>query len=140
MQHSCTADPNEIRKEVKALTEDLNSRIKNVLFHSHIHAFVCGLIPCCLAQVVALIFRIYLILTSVLQSSVYFDVALALQHFVFVWIGSLTLNAVRAFPPKYLDVLHSSAKHLGFWDRVEDYQSAQQAEECLNQLKMNPLS
>lgn len=42
----------------------------------------------------------------------------AIQHFVLVWAGSLTLNAVHAFPPKYCDILHSSARHLGYWDRV----------------------
>jgi hypothetical protein len=43
---------------------------------------------------------------------------IAIQHFVLVWAGSLTLNAVHAFPPKYCDILHSSARHLGYWDRV----------------------
>jgi hypothetical protein len=42
----------------------------------------------------------------------------AIQHFVLVWAGSLTLNAVHAFPPKYCDIMHSSARHLGYWDRV----------------------
>lgn len=52
------------------------------------------------------------------QTFVHFDMYVAIQHFILVWAGSLTLNAVHAFPPKYCDMLHSSARHLGYWDRV----------------------
>lgn len=68
-QHNCSTDPAQIRQEVEALIEvgrsrsfkyfqcnisfvkDFNGRLKNVLYHSHIYAVVCGLLPCCLAQV-----------------------------------------------------------------------------------------
>ncbi len=48
----------------------------------------------------------------------HFDFYVVIQHFLLVWAGSLTLNAVHAFPSKYCDVLHSSARHLGYWDHV----------------------
>ena len=49
---------------------------------------------------------------------VHFDVNVVIQHFILVWAGSLTLNAVHAFPPSYCHTLHSCARHLGYWDRL----------------------
>nr|CAH0105905.1 unnamed protein product [Daphnia galeata] len=101
LQHRCSNDPVQVRQEVETLRKDFNCRLRNVLFHSHTIAVTCTLLPCCFAQ-----------------TFVHFDMCVAIQHFVLVWAGSLTLNAVHAFPPKYCDILHSSARHLGYWDRV----------------------
>ncbi|EFX81380.1 hypothetical protein DAPPUDRAFT_303413 [Daphnia pulex] len=101
LQHRCSNDPALVRQEVETLRQDFNCRLRNVLFHSHAVAVTCTLLPCCFAQ-----------------TFVHFDMYVAIQHFVLVWAGSLTLNAVHAFPPKYCDILHSSARHLGYWDRV----------------------
>ncbi len=54
----------------------------------------------------------------------HYDAAIAIQHIVLVWAGSLTINAVHAFPPKYCDTLHRAAKHLGCWDYVGSHEPA----------------
>ncbi|XP_057373719.1 transmembrane protein 39A-like [Daphnia carinata] len=101
LQHRCSNDPIQVRQEVETLRKDFNGRLRNVLFHSHMVAVTCTLLPCCFAQ-----------------TFVHFDMHVAIQHFVLVWAGSLTLNAVHAFPPKYCDMLHSAARHLGYWERM----------------------
>ena len=53
-----------------------------------------------------------------MQDFIVFDLVIVAEHTLLVWAGSLTLNAVNAFPPKYCDVLHRTAKHLGCWDCV----------------------
>ena len=104
-------------------SQDFNRRLRNVLFHSHTVAVACTLLPCCFAQVStrnisAIVLTLLITVLIILQTFVHFDMYVAIQHFVLVWAGSLTLNAVHAFPPKYCDMLHSSARHLGYWDRV----------------------
>jgi len=109
IQHKCSNDPVEVRQEVEFLRKDFNQRLRNVLFHSHNVAVAGTLLPCCFAQ-----------------SFVQYDVTVAIQHFILVWGGSLTLNAVQAFPPKYCDILHSAARHLGHWEYVGTHSSATQ--------------
>ena len=57
------------------------------------------------------------------QNFIHFDVAIAIQHILLVWAGGVTINAIHAFPPKYCDILHRAAKHLGYWDYIGSHSS-----------------
>lgn len=41
------------------------------------------------------------------------------QHAVFTGVSCFTIYAVHCFPPRYCDILHRAALHLGRWQRVE---------------------
>ncbi|GBO02608.1 Transmembrane protein 39A, partial [Araneus ventricosus] len=52
-------------------------------------------------------------------STLHYDVHFVTQYGVFTGIGCFTLYISHCFPPKYCDVLHKAALHLGRWQRVE---------------------
>ncbi|CAL1277398.1 unnamed protein product [Larinioides sclopetarius] len=54
-----------------------------------------------------------------LSSTLHYDVHFVTQYGVFTGIGCFTLYISHCFPPKYCDVLHKAALHLGRWQRVE---------------------
>ena len=118
VQHKCSNDPVKVRQEVEYLRKDFNNRLRNVLFHSYNTALTCTLFPCCFAQVTISKFTSFItrLIEFETQAYIHFDLTIVMQHVILVWIGSFTLNAIHAFPPKYCDVLHCSAKHLGYWD------------------------
>ncbi|CAH2269004.1 jg16028 [Pararge aegeria aegeria] len=51
MMHSCSHDPEHIRREVEVLRHDFNSRVKKILFNSVLGAYCSSFLPCCFAQV-----------------------------------------------------------------------------------------
>ena len=54
------------------------------------------------------------------QSTLQYDTFWVGQHAVFVFLASMTLYLVYCFPPRYCDILHRAALHLGTWSRVDD--------------------
>ena len=100
--HVCDINPDNARIEVEYLKTDFNARIKQGLFNSMACAYYMGLVPLCFAD-----------------SSLYYDIWWAGQHFVLVWVSSFVMFMVHLLPPKYLDTLHCSALHLGKWIKVE---------------------
>ncbi|XP_064473150.1 transmembrane protein 39A-like [Ornithodoros turicata] len=100
--HGCSSSPVEVRAEVDALRWDFNERLKRALFCALGTAYYSTFLPCCF-----------------LQSELYFDLQWAVQHGIFAWCSALTLHASYCFPPRYLDMLHRAALHLGRWRRLE---------------------
>lgn len=102
LSHICSASPEIIREEVEILKSDFNSRLKKALFHSFLVAYYAGFVPCCFVQ-----------------GAIHYDLWWVVQHVAFVWLGTFTLYVVHCFPPRYCDILHRSALHLGRWRHLE---------------------
>jgi hypothetical protein len=100
--HSCTGGAESIREEVDCLKTDFNVRMKQVLFNSLLNAYYAGFVPCCFAQ-----------------SALHYDAFWVTQHLGFVWISCFNWYLVQCYPPRYCDLLHKAALHLGKWIRVE---------------------
>lgn len=102
LQHLCYFSPEAVRDEVELLKTDFNNRMKQVLFNSLLSAYYTGFIPCCFAQ-----------------SVLHYDVCWVTQHLGFTWLSCFTMYVVHSYPPRYCDILHRSALHLGRWQRIE---------------------
>ncbi|KAK4883469.1 hypothetical protein RN001_006788 [Aquatica leii] len=100
--HACTSTAAEIRSEVESLKSNFNGRMKQILFNSVLNAYYAGLLPCCFAQ-----------------SFVYYDINWATQHTAFLWLSCFVSYSNHVLPLRYCDILHRSALHLGYWDKVE---------------------
>lgn len=81
---------------------DFNNRIKQVLFNSLLTAYYMTFVPLCFAQ-----------------NTLYYDTWWVGQHVCMTWISAFLMLIVHFLPPKYLDLLHKCALHLGRWQRVE---------------------
>ncbi|XP_037079907.1 transmembrane protein 39A-like isoform X2 [Pollicipes pollicipes] len=101
--HACTSNPEGIRQEVEVLKGDFNARIKQTLFNALMVGYYVGIVPLFFAQ-----------------STLQYDTFWVTQHATFVFLSSMTLYVVYCFPPRYCDILHRSALHLGTWSRVDD--------------------
>lgn len=102
VNHVCSMSAESIREEVEMLRTDFNNRWKQVLFNSFLVVYHATFLPCYFTQ-----------------STLHYDVHWVTQHGVFTGIGCFTLYVSHCFPPKYCDVLHRAALHLGRWQRVE---------------------
>ncbi|XP_022904206.2 transmembrane protein 39A [Onthophagus taurus] len=100
--HACTTNATDIRNEVENLKTNFNNRLKQILFSSIFNAHYAGLVPCCFVQ-----------------SYVYYDVYWVTQHVLFIYLGCFMSYTIHVLTLRYCDVLHRSALHLGFWDRIE---------------------
>lgn len=101
--HACSATPEGVRQEVEVLKSDCNTRIKQSLFNALMVGYYVGIIPLFFAQ-----------------STLQYDTFWVTQHAVFMFLSSMTLYLVYCFPPRYCDILHRAALHLGTWSRVDD--------------------
>ncbi|KAF0309542.1 Transmembrane protein 39A [Amphibalanus amphitrite] len=101
--HACSPSPEGIRQEVEVLKGDFNVRIKQSLFNALMVGYYVGIIPLFFAQ-----------------NTLQYDTFWVGQHAVFVFLASMTLYLVYCFPPRYCDILHRAALHLGTWSRVDD--------------------
>ncbi|KAG1714817.1 ADP-ribosylation factor-like protein 13B [Nymphon striatum] len=102
MIHNCTMSAELIREEVDMFKENVNLRIKQLIFNSLLSAYYASFIPCCFAQTV-----------------LHYDMTLAAQHAFFVLVSSCTMYFMYCFPTRYCDILHRSALHLGKWNKIE---------------------
>ncbi|KAJ8314441.1 hypothetical protein KUTeg_006591 [Tegillarca granosa] len=102
LYHNCTLTPDIIRSEVEMFKTDFNNRIKQVLFNSLLTAYYMTFVPLCFAQ-----------------NTLYYDTWWVGQHVCMTWISAFLMLIVHFLPPKYLDLLHKCALHLGRWQRVE---------------------
>ncbi|KAL3277152.1 hypothetical protein HHI36_012505 [Cryptolaemus montrouzieri] len=100
--HACTTIANDIRQEVEKLKGNFNSRLKQILFSSVLNAYYSGFVPCCFAQ-----------------NYVHYDVYWAAQHTVFIFLSCFVAYCCHMLHPRYCDILHRSALHLGNWDKME---------------------
>jgi len=101
--HACSNCPDSIRQEVENLKTDFNARIKQTLFNALMVGYYAGVVPLFFAQ-----------------STLQYDTFWATQHASFVFLAAVTLYTVYCFPPRYCDILHRAALHLGTWAKVDD--------------------
>ncbi|XP_048769380.1 transmembrane protein 39A-like isoform X1 [Ostrea edulis] len=110
--HNCVLTPDIIRSEVDYFKSDFNNRIKQVLFNSLLTAYYMTFVPLCFAQHVQ----------NTCEScwnTLYYDTWWVGQHVVVTWLSAFLMLIVHYLPPKYLDLLHRTALHLGRWQKVE---------------------
>ncbi|KAK9700324.1 putative transmembrane protein [Popillia japonica] len=100
--HACSTNAADIRSEVENLKMNFNNRLKQILFSSVFNACYAGFIPCCFVQ-----------------NFVYYDVYWATQHVTFISLSCFTSYTNHILHLRYCDILHRSALHLGYWDKVE---------------------
>nr|XP_048674283.1 transmembrane protein 39A isoform X2 [Caretta caretta] len=100
--HSCPLSPDLIRNEVECLKADFNRRIKEVLFNSLFSAYYVAFLPLCFVK-----------------STQYYDMRWSCEHLIMVWINAFVMLTTQLLPPKYCDLLHRSAAHLGKWQKLE---------------------
>ncbi|XP_070190364.1 transmembrane protein 39A-like isoform X2 [Littorina saxatilis] len=100
--HSCTLTPDVVREEVEMLKTDFNDRMKQVLFNSMLSAYYMAFVPLCFAQ-----------------NTLYYDTWWVGQHVCLTWLSTFLMLVTHFLSPRYLDLLHRSALHLGRWQRVE---------------------
>ncbi|XP_034267064.1 transmembrane protein 39A isoform X1 [Pantherophis guttatus] len=100
--HSCPLSPDLIRNEVEGLKADFNRRIKEVLFNSLFSAYYVAFLPLCFVK-----------------STQYYDMRWSCEHLIMVWINAFVMLTTQLLPPKYCDLLHRSAAHLGKWQKLE---------------------
>ncbi|XP_063302567.1 transmembrane protein 39A [Pelobates fuscus] len=100
--HSCPLSPDLIRNEVECLRADFNRRIKEVLFNSLFSAYYVAFLPLCFVK-----------------STQYYDMRWSCEHLIMVWINAFVMLTTQLLPPKYCDLLHRSASHLGRWQKLE---------------------
>ncbi|XP_077096559.1 transmembrane protein 39A isoform X2 [Siphateles boraxobius] len=100
--HSCPPSPALIRSEVQQLKTDFNRRIKEVLFNSLFSAYYVAFLPLCFVK-----------------STQYYDMRWSCEHLIMVWINAFVMLMTQLLPPRYCDLLHRCAAHLGRWQRLE---------------------
>ncbi|XP_018603553.1 transmembrane protein 39A isoform X3 [Scleropages formosus] len=100
--HTCPVSPELIRSEVEDLKADFNRRIKEVLFNSLFSAYYVAFLPLCFVQ-----------------STQYFDMRWSCEHLIMVWTNAFVMLMSQLLPPRYCDLLHRSAAHLGRWQKLE---------------------
>nr|XP_033799050.1 transmembrane protein 39A isoform X4 [Geotrypetes seraphini] len=100
--YPCPLSPDLIRNEVECLKADFNRRIKEVLFNSLFSAYYVAFLPLCFVK-----------------STQYYDMRWSCEHLIMVWINAFVMLTTQLLPPKYCDLLHKSAAHLGKWQRLE---------------------
>lgn len=100
--HTCTLTPDVVREEVEMFKTDFNDRMKQVLFNSMLSAYYMAFVPLCFAQ-----------------NTLYYDTWWVGQHVCLTWLSTFLMLVTHFLSPRYLDLLHRSALHLGRWQRVE---------------------
>ncbi|CAC5360568.1 unnamed protein product [Mytilus coruscus] len=110
--HNCSMNPDMVRQEVEVLKRDFNQRIKQILFNSLLTAYYMTFIPLCFAQHVQNS-------CQTCWNTLYYDTWWVGQHVCITWVSAFLIFMVHFLPPKYLDLLHRCAQHLGRWQKVE---------------------
>lgn len=140
--HACCLSPDLIRKEVEYLKMDFNWRMKEVLVSSMLSAYYVAFVPVWFVKVtncwtlslnpnflngsihsnfhhlllkVLLIFLLYLFL----QSTQYVDKRWSCELFILVSVSTSVILMRHLLPPRYCDLLHKAAAHLGCWQKVD---------------------
>ncbi|KAG2460964.1 transmembrane protein 39B [Polypterus senegalus] len=100
--HACCLSPDLIRKEVEYLKMDFNCRMKEVLVSSMLSAYYVAFVP-----------------VWFVKSSQYYDKRWSCELFILVSVSSLVILIRHLVPPRYCDLLHKAAVHLGCWQKVD---------------------
>lgn len=124
--HACCLSPDLIRKEVEYLKVDFNWRMKEVLVSSMLSAYYVAFVPVWFVKVrsgwdylnftqsVPTPFP-----TPLLQSTQYVDKRWSCELFILVSVSTSIILMRHLLPPRYCDLLHKAAAHLGCWQKVD---------------------
>ncbi|KAK7905012.1 hypothetical protein WMY93_017619 [Mugilogobius chulae] len=100
--HACCLSPDLIRKEVEYLKIDFNYRMKEVLVSSMLSAYYIAFVP-----------------VWFVKSTQYVDKRWSCELFILVSISTSVILMRHLLPPRYCDLLHKAAAHLGCWQKVD---------------------
>ncbi|XP_006631297.1 transmembrane protein 39B [Lepisosteus oculatus] len=100
--HACCLSPDLIRKEVEYLKADFNSRMKDVLVSSMLSAYYVAFVP-----------------VWFVKSTQYYDKRWSCELFILVAVSTSVILMRHLLPPRYCDLLHKAAAHLGCWQKVD---------------------
>ncbi|XP_042194677.1 transmembrane protein 39B isoform X2 [Callorhinchus milii] len=93
---------NLIRNEVEHLKMDFNWRVKEVLVNAMLSAYYIAFVP-----------------VWFIKSTQYYDKRWSCELFILVWISTCVILTRHLLPPRYCDLLHKAAAHLGCWQKVD---------------------
>uniref|UniRef100_A0A673H3Y2 Transmembrane protein 39B n=1 Tax=Sinocyclocheilus rhinocerous TaxID=307959 RepID=A0A673H3Y2_9TELE len=100
--HACCLSPDLIRKEVEYLKMDFNWRMKEVLVSSMLSAYYVAFVP-----------------VWFVKSTQYVDKCWSCELFILVSVSTSIILMRHLLPPRYCDLLHKAAAHLGCWQKVD---------------------
>uniref|UniRef100_A0A4W4HJF7 Transmembrane protein 39B n=1 Tax=Electrophorus electricus TaxID=8005 RepID=A0A4W4HJF7_ELEEL len=100
--HACCLSPDLIRKEVEFLKIDFNWRMKEVLVSSMLSAYYIAFVP-----------------VWFVKSTQYVDKRWSCELFILVSVSTSVILMRHLLPPRYCDLLHKAAAHLGCWQKVD---------------------
>lgn len=98
--HCCSTKSCSVRLEIDGLRIDFNNRFKQTIFSSIAFGYYAGFIP-----------------YWFVDAHLVYDPVVVLLNAFFILVSGLTMCALQCFPPKYCDILHRAALHLGQWER-----------------------
>lgn len=127
--HACCLSPDLIRKEVEYLKMDFNWRMKEVLVSSMLSAYYVAFVPVWFVKVrsgwtwnylnVQTPFPSLSARALFLQSTQYVDKRWSCELFILVSVSTAIILMRHLLPPRYCDLLHKAAAHLGCWQKVD---------------------
>ncbi|MGH0178153.1 UNVERIFIED_CONTAM: hypothetical protein FKN15_076874 [Acipenser sinensis] len=100
--HACCLSPDLIRKEVEYLKMDFNWRMKEVLVSAMLSAYYVAFVP-----------------VWFIKSTQYYDKRWSCELFILVSVSTSVILMRHLLPPRYCDLLHKAAAHLGCWQKVD---------------------
>ncbi|XP_051892608.1 transmembrane protein 39B isoform X2 [Pristis pectinata] len=100
--HACCLSPDLIRNEVEHLKMDFNWRMKEVLVNAMLSAYYIAFVP-----------------VWFIKSTQYYDKRWSCELFILVWVSTCVILTRHLLPPRYCDLLHKAAAHLGCWQKVD---------------------
>ena len=84
-------------------------------FDGTLLSFICKVTDC----VESCFHKMCLLCFFLLQNTLYYDTWWVGQHVCLTWLSTFLMLVTHFLSPRYLDLLHRSALHLGRWQRVE---------------------
>ncbi|XP_043938568.1 transmembrane protein 39B [Protopterus annectens] len=100
--HACCLSPDLIRSEVEYLKLDFNWRMKEVLVSAMLSAYYVAFVP-----------------VWFIKSTQYYDKRWSCELFILVSVSTSVVLMRHLLPPRYCDLLHKAAAHLGCWQKVD---------------------
>lgn len=125
--HACCLSPDLIRKEVEYLKMDFNWRMKEVLVSSMLSAYYVAFVPVWFVKVRGVNFNRGCsnsfpdppFSARLPQSTQYVDKRWSCELFILVSVSTSIILMRHLLPPRYCDLLHKAAAHLGCWQKVD---------------------
>uniref|UniRef100_A0A8C7FTF4 Transmembrane protein 39B n=1 Tax=Oncorhynchus kisutch TaxID=8019 RepID=A0A8C7FTF4_ONCKI len=99
---ACCLSPDLIRKDVEYLKMAFNWRMKEVLVSSMLSAYYVAFVP-----------------VWFVKSTQCMDKRWSCELFILVFVSTSVIFMRHLLPPRYCDLLHKAAAHLGSWHNVD---------------------